>query len=174
MREPAKRARVMPENKASQVCAALRVSAAMLAAQAAHADLLQTMVLDKKTLRADLTVTYGRLLRTEAARDILSIFWRESPQVSGHDLHEVGLPPKMNNGCNAYALARKLSESADDLAALNSQIRSIAVAAEAYDLITRESDGHGGKKIVGTPLLHEFMMQVSQEQERQIAALIQQ
>jgi hypothetical protein len=57
----------------------------------------------------------------------------------------------------AHHLAADLAETGADVAALNSRIRLIAIAASTFDLVDRECLNSTAVLLKGTALLHHFM-----------------
>jgi hypothetical protein len=105
---------------------------------------------------------YQRLLLDNETYSELLVIWRESPHVlddhlaqANHERHFSG------EVMTAYGLAKRLAESTQDLARVNSRIQSIATAAEAYGLVERGNPNVKNRPLVATKRLNEFVLRLS-------------
>jgi hypothetical protein len=112
-------------------------------------------------------VRFRRVLRDEDAFRILSVIWKESNYVSHEDLEAVDLGRSMEpDNLTTFGLAVKLASSPRELSKLNSRIRQIAIAANAFGLIERHRASTTNVQLRATEALHNFMMRLAEENGR--------
>jgi len=154
---------------------AVRVRATIAALNAQYEDLLEEMIFpnprpglrdDGKTL-----ARYEKCLRSDEAHSILSTIWKESGPFADPVLDHAGVHRGFTRGTlNTWNMATRLTNKPEHVARINSQIRSIALAAEAYGLIDRTVKLRKIRPIQATNLLHVFMMTLS---HHNVAALLE-
>ena len=160
---------------AAQVTAALRCSALAVQLSSVYPDMLKQMVFphplpghDRKDL-----LKYRKQLLDEELYSTLLVVWRELPFVLDEHLTQIGLGRHFSGAAmTAYGLATKIAESPGELAKVSSRIQSIAVAAEAYGLVERESSRAKMRPLSATELLHEFILKMTAAQELLISDFV--
>jgi hypothetical protein len=114
-----------------------------------------------------------RVLTNEEANNVLSILWRESPHVSdnelGFDEFSKLFPQKQ---LTTYHLAVHLAGSKHEVAATNSRVRLIVAAGAVYGLVTKRQLTRTKVYIIGTELLHDFMVQLGLENANSCAQIL--
>jgi hypothetical protein len=113
-----------------------------------------------------------RLLKSLSANRVLLILWKESSYIAASDLDELKKGRSFDGEITVHALAVALAESPADVAALNSRIRSIALAGEAFGLVEKQTISATRVFIRGTALLNEFMVQLGQANLRACEELL--
>ena len=107
---------------------------------------------DRSNLKA-----HQRTLRSDEAYLVLAIIWKESPCIPDDELKRQGMVRQFTQReLTVFGLARHLSQSVDHLAALNSRIRSIVMAATEFGLVDEQRNSRK-VSLRGTELLHQFM-----------------
>ena len=145
--------------------AALHAADTWVAAHAHYEDLLRRDILcnPRDHLLADnkLRRHCARLLITQDARAILTTIWRETGPFSAATLADPRFCRQFAaEPLTSWKLATKLTTS-EEVAALNSRIRNIAGAAEAYYLLARDLTRSNRRPLQATELLHAFMLKLS-------------
>jgi hypothetical protein len=153
---------------AAEITAAIQCSALCVRLSAAYPELMEAMVL--KTMPQGCEpkeiVRYRKQLLDEEAYEILLIIWRESGFVLDEHLQHTKLERRLSGKVmTAYRLATKLAESAEDLSRVSSRIQSIALAAEAYGLIERETTRGTSRPLIATDLLHRLILELAKHQK---------
>jgi hypothetical protein len=145
-----------------------------VAALAAHAEFAQTMRRfsealedqvfcqhiseDRKTVRS-----YQKSLLKTDAYLVLQTIWKESDLITPGELRAAGLARTFEpRSLTCHRLGVRFAACKEDVAASNTRIKTIATAAEAYGLITREIGTGRQRPLIGTPLLHGIMVDISQ------------
>jgi hypothetical protein len=153
---------------------ALRINAAVNALGTQYSELLEAMIFPRPLLgydRKELT-RHKRCLSDDEAYQILLVVWKESRFVTDEVLGRVGFNRNFTTGAlTTWSLATKIATSTTELAATNTRIRTIAIAAEAFGLVERENSRATRKPIQGTELLNSFMVSLSENQFRLLADL---
>jgi hypothetical protein len=142
----------------TEVCVAISATLAHTEMSAHWAELIeQAFALSPNGAKKDKeTKRFKRVLRSSTACEILKIFWRESPEISAELLASCGEPKSFDDGVCVHAAAVKLSERPDKVASMNSQVKTIAHAAEYFGLL--EFKPRLPKvQLIGTPRLHALM-----------------
>lgn len=161
---------IMDPTYASILERALRVQAMVMGVRAQYQRLLEATILatpavdkiDAKTL-----ATYRKCLRDDQAYATLILIWKESEFFSDDLLGRVGLSRQFVDGTlTVWAFAKKAAKGVDDLSSINSQIRAVAIAAEAFGLVARNTGNRTNRPLQGTQRLHDFMLQLSENQHR--------
>jgi hypothetical protein len=156
-----------------QVERALRISGLFVSLSSVYSDTLHRMILPYPLdgyERKDV-VRYRKILDDDESYSVLLVPWKESPFVTDESLRRAGLVRQFTDGgLTAWDLATMVASSKEDLAKTNSRIRSINIAAEAFGLIER-GNKTTAKQLVGTELLHQFILAVSETQFRLVAEL---
>jgi hypothetical protein len=156
-----------PEVLADRTSISLRAHAIQLDITANYGLLLEQTIFDRTIDGVDhkndkLYQSYRRTLKTIDAYRILAILWKESEFITDNDLEMAGMR-RLYQGrhLTAHGLAVELAEVGREVAALNTRIRMIAVAASAYELVDRDAVNSTTVSLKGTLILHEFMMLLS-------------
>jgi hypothetical protein len=101
---------------------------------------------------------YCRILKKIDAYKILAFLWKESEFIGEEVMAQLGLRKSYKGkSLTAHHLAADLAETGAEVAALNSRIRIIAIAASNFGLVDRESLNSTTVILKGTALLHQFM-----------------
>lgn len=161
--------------RSSQLETALRMSAALGALNAHYSELLRVMIFPNPRLGYDRKelIRHKKCLCDDEAHQVLQVVWKKSSFVTEEALARVGLRRVFEDcSLNAYNLATKLANSPDHVAKINSRIRGIGIAAEAFGLIERDNNRRTKKPLQGTELLHQFMLRLSDNHYRQLTDLI--
>jgi hypothetical protein len=111
--------------------------------------------------------TYKRTLNSQGARALLEIIWQES--LSHLDRQ---LPGEEATGqpLSSYSLAVMLAKNQPtEVSKLYSQIRSISIAAEYFNLLQRRAKHSRRVDLSPTPLLNEFMIALARSDLETIA-----
>jgi hypothetical protein len=109
--------------------------------------------ISEKTLRK-----YQRTLEDVEAHDTLAIIWKETCDIPDQAISDADLTRSYQDcTITAHRLAVDTAESTDELAAANSRLRNIGLAASSYRLVDRVGLRLTKVSLRGTPLLHEFM-----------------
>jgi hypothetical protein len=163
----------MPTNPVGErASTSLRVHALQLDIIASYGALLEQDIFNHpdvdREIGKKLAQSQRRTLKSIDAYKILSIIWKESEFISSGDLRAAGLTSLFERKqLTAYGLACEIAETKYEVAAVNTRIRNIAVAASTYQLMDRSAAGSTAKMLKGTRLLHDFMTKLS---ERDIQA----
>jgi hypothetical protein len=114
-----------------------------------------------------------RVLTSEEANNVLSILWRESPHVSDNELSFDDFSKLFSKEqLTTYHLAVHLAGSKHEVAATNSRVRLIVAAGAVYGLITKRQLTRTRVYIIGTELLHDFMVQLGLENANSCAQIL--
>jgi hypothetical protein len=165
---------LMPSGDSSRVDVALIVTRTMVACGGVYTGVLRETILKNPPapLHPADSQRFTRILEEDDAYDVLLLVWRHSPFVTDDELKRTKILRLFSNGSlTAYGLATKLAESPSTLAATNTRVRNIALAAQAYGLIERETRTTTNKPLVGTILLHKMVLAIAEEQRRLLAEL---
>jgi hypothetical protein len=158
-----------------QLETALRIQGLVVSLGAVYSDLLHSTIFqrplpnyDQKDLN-----TYRKCLDDDEAYRMLLVFWRESPFVTDEVLNRVNLGRQFANGpLTAWGLAQELTSKVTEVGRMNSRVRAIVMAAEAFGLVERNQHRRTSKPIQATLVLHELMIALSENQYRLITELI--
>lgn len=125
-------------------------------------ELLQQMIFARVTgpeAAWKLYVAYRRLLDFDDAVFILGVIWKEF--IAEEDLSLAGLGRSFpNSPMTQHGLAVALAKLPKEVSAMNSHVRNLSIAAEAYGLITRQMVTPTKVVIEATELLHSFMIEL--------------
>jgi hypothetical protein len=148
------------------MAAALQIHASHQFMADSRATLLKQLVFDPRSELATrdrkLYRSYRRALLSDDAKLILIILWKESPYIPEAALEAAKLQRAFSEtDITQHGLAVALSQIPSEVAAINSRIRTITLAAEAYGLITRTAVSPTKVFIQGSALLHEFMTELA-------------
>ena len=104
-------------------------------------------------------VAYRRLLESDDALFILAEIWKES--IPQEELCEAGLSRSFPDApMTQHGLAVALAELPREVSAMNSQVRNLSIAAEAYGLVIRQTVTPTKVVVAATGLLHSFMLKL--------------
>ena len=109
--------------------------------------------LDDKTI-----LSYQRTLDTDEAHMVLAIIWR----ATSPELAEAGLSRSQKRP-TCHGLAVELAIHPNEVAATNTRIRTIGIAAQAYGLLHRTCGQRNKVPLQSTALLHSLMIQLGEE-----------
>jgi hypothetical protein len=156
-------------------CAAITPSLAALHIQAinrdfqeAYENLLDGLVFCRSIEDRKAARKFQKVLRDYTAYGVLQLIWVESPYVSEDDLQSFGVDRTFaGRELTCWGLATKIAEKGD-FGKVHSQIRTIVKAGEAYGLVAVERQAKGPKRkpLVGSRLLHELVVDLSQTSAR--------
>jgi len=146
-----------------------------LRAHAAHADMSSVWTRLLGTLiypRAEVAhsdhkrfISYRTILEADDAHGVLQILWKESPYVSAEVLRAANLERTFpRSDITQHGLAVALANTPQEVSAIVTRVRNIAVAGAAYGLVNRTILNQTRVVISGTRLLHEFMLELGQAQ----------
>lgn len=146
----------------------LRASAILMDMIANYGEQLEATIFcpSNSCPNAKLFRKHRRTLKSIDAFRVLAVIWKESEFVTEAALVNAGLVRDyQERQLTAYSLAQDFSEAPQQVARLNSRIRTIGIAAAAYQLVDRngvplvDGDGVNGNKVIlrGTRRLHKFM-----------------
>jgi hypothetical protein len=114
--------------------------------------------IDKKSRR-----NYERLLLSETAQLVLMLIWKEDFSYNSDSITKhltQNLPPKI---LTAHSLAVSLAKTPQEVAAINTSVRSIVIAAQSFGLIDRSPVFSRKVSLRGTSVLHEVMLRLSDD-----------
>jgi hypothetical protein len=151
---------------ANRVGMALKAIGFSLDVDAIYEELLGEMVLSSASLagpdRKD-ALRYARILKDREAYAVLTIIWKESAFVSDETLRAAGVARTFEDvELSAYRIAVSFADAPQHLAATNSRVRAICLAAEHFGLIERIAHAQTRVALRGTKLLHHFMLAISE------------
>lgn len=153
---------------------ALKVSDLVISLGAVYSDLLHREILQTKPSgidRADYQ-RYCKILDDEEANAVLRVVWRESQHVTPEALQNVKLYRHFEDGSlTAWGMATRMAGTPAELAATSSRIRNIVIASQAFGLVERGQISSTNKPIVGTELLHHFIVKLTENEFRLLADL---
>ena len=120
-----------------------------------------------------ITKSFKNILQTYEAHTVLFILWRESKFVTEDDLaydsHEKLF---LESPLTTYRLAVHLSRTKNDVAATNSRVRLIVAAGAAFGLVEKRQLTPTNIHILGTELLHDFMVRLGLENANSCSQVI--
>jgi hypothetical protein len=114
-----------------------------------------------------------RVIKDDEANLVLTILWRESPYVSEDELSYDGFSKIfVDSPLTTYHLAVYLADGKNEVAATNSRVRLIVSAGAAFGLVTKRQMTRTKVYIVGTELLHNFMVRLGFENGKSCAQIL--
>ena len=103
---------------------------------------------------------YQKALKTRDAYSILALVWKESSFVTDEMLTQAGISRAFTQRpLTVYGLACDLTERESDRSKINSRVRTIVVAAEAYHLIDFDRKHATENLLRATDALNELMLE---------------
>ncbi len=146
------------------VAPALRSHGVRIELASHYSQLLDTKILSKAPEECDgkAQLQFSKILSEPDAYTVLVIIWQASPYVTDLHISNAGLKKKQFNSLNSYSLAVRLAQRPSEVAKLNTRIRGVALAAAAYGLVERIEVHRTLVELRATPLLHEFMIELSE------------
>jgi hypothetical protein len=107
--------------------------------------------------------SYKRLLTTQNARKVLRLIWKESALVRDQDLVVLGMARSFNGlPPTQHGLAVALAGHPSEVSKLNTLVRSIGIAGQAFELVDRKLESEKKVFLQGTELLHELMIALAE------------
>jgi hypothetical protein len=104
---------------------------------------------------------YQRALKTRDAYTILALVWKESSFVTGEMLTQSGISRAfVQRPLTVYGLACDLAEREADRSKINSRVRTIVLAADAYHLIDFDCIHATEKPLRATKALNDLMLEL--------------
>lgn len=114
-----------------------------------------------------------RTLVDSEANTVLTIVWKESPYVTDAELALSGYSRSFGNvPLTSHSLAVSLATTPKDVAATNSRVRQIVLAASAYNLIKRDQACGNKVSLGATEFLHGFMVKLGEANGRAYERLL--
>ena len=141
---------------------ALKIQAIARDLQEAYENLLDALVFchsfeDRKT-----ALKFQKVLRDYRSYDVLQLIWIESPHVTDDDLQSLGIDRNFaGRHLTCWGLATQIAEKGD-FGKVHKQISVIVKAGLAYGLIEGQTIRSKKIALVGTRLLHQFVIDLSQ------------
>jgi hypothetical protein len=130
-----------------------------------------TILEENRTLKKSLE----RVIKGDEANLVLTLLWRESSYVGDNDLSYDGFSKLfLGNPLTTYHLAVYLASDKNEVAATNSRVRLIVSAGAAFGLVAKRQLTRTKVYIVGTELLHNFMVQLGFENANSCARILRQ
>lgn len=135
---------------------------------ACRIELLERLVFPRVSTCQKPFHSHRKILCRYTAHKVLKIIWKESSFISNTDLMMLGINKVFNsNGITVHGLAVKFAGQQPSLVSkLNSQIRTIVLASESFDLVKRQNSTK--QSILATDLLNEFMIELARAQQKYI------
>ena len=154
----------------------IRMQEIYRALSANYTRLLNEIVFSRDTILEEnrkLKKSLERVIKDDEANLVLTILWRESPFVSEDELSYDGFSKIfVDNPLTTYHLAVYLADGKNEVAATNSRVRLIVSAGAAFGLVTKRQMTRTKVYIVGTELLHNFMVRLGFENGKSCAQIL--
>jgi hypothetical protein len=156
---------------------ALRINATVVTLKAQYEDLLTATIFPSPRSEYGYNgkelLKFEKVLRSSDSHTLLSIIWQESGFISSESLSASGLDRSCGERLNSWKLATQLAKSPNGVAKLNSRIRTIGLAGQAYNLVERNDNIHANTVVLqGTEALHRFMLTLVGQYRIQINELV--